>query len=79
MANQTVVPVSGNNCRGKFPNGDPDIRFKCVKKLDNDGAPVFTCSTFRYFRVSCPKLNQQCSSLSGAYVAAVTVCNQKLF
>jgi len=74
-----VPPLSGNNCRGSFEDGTPNIKVKCVKTLDDQGDKVFACVTWRYFRVTCPKLNQQCSSLSGAYVPAITVCNQKLF
>ena len=74
-----VTPVSGNNCRGTYENGTPNIQLKCVKSVTDGGSEVFTCATWRYFRVNCPKVNFQCSSLSGAYVAAITVCNQKLF
>lgn len=74
-----IPPLSGNNCRGVYENGLPNIKVKCVKNLDDEGAKVFSCVTWRYFRVSCPKLNQQCSSLSGAFLPAITVCTQKLF
>lgn len=74
-----VTPVSGNNCRGSFADGTADIRLKCVKTRDDEDLPVYTCATWKYFKVSCPKLNQQCSSLSGAWLPSITVCNQKLF
>lgn len=74
-----VTPVSGNNCRGTYADGTPHINLKCVKSLDDEGAPVYACNTWRYFRVNCPKINQQCSSISGGYVAAITVCTQKLY
>lgn len=77
--NQTVTPTSGNACIGKHFDGTVDRRLKCVKQLDDEGLPVYTCATWRFFRVNCPKINFQCSNLSGGYVAAVTVCNQKLF
>jgi len=40
-----------------------------------------TCVTWRIFYPQCPKINpnQICSSTHGAFVAAVTVCNQRLF
>lgn len=87
----TPTPI-GNHCIGKQADrkvnvggvlttivGDPIIQFKCMKNLDTNGDPVYTCATWRYFRVTCSKINRQCNSLSGGYVAAVTVCNQKLF
>lgn len=74
-----VTPVSGNNCKGTFVDGTPDVRLKCVRSVAEDGSPVFTCATKRFFLVSCPPGNQQCSNLSGAWVAACTVCSQRLF
>lgn len=70
-----VTPVPGNHCVGTHANGDTDIRLKCLK---SDGE-TYTCATWRYFLVTCPKVNFQCSSLSGAYVAAATVCRQNLW
>lgn len=74
-----VSPTPSNKCLGTTATGAVDRRLKCVKKLDDDGAPVFTCATMRYFRVSCGKTNSQCNTLSGAFVASSTVCSQKLF
>lgn len=74
-----IPPLSSNNCRGVYEDGTPNIRLKCVKSLDNEGQPVFACTTWRFFKVSCPKINRLCSSLSGAYVPAITVCRQKLY
>jgi hypothetical protein len=34
---------------------------------------------WRVFYPSCPKINKQCSAIAGAYVAAITVCRQRLF
>ena len=74
-----VTPLPSNGCKGTLSSGAADIRMKCVKELDEDGNPVFTCSTWRRFRVSCPKINSLCSTRSEAWVAAITVCNQHLY
>ena len=37
------------------------------------------CGGWRYFLANCPRTNAMCSSISGAWVAAITVCNQQLF
>lgn len=80
MADQTVLPTPvGNHCLGKHYDGSIERRLRCVKTHDANNAPVYNCTTSRYFRVNCSKINQQCSSLSGAWVAASTVCSQKLF
>ena len=69
-----VTPVVANGCVGSYADGTANIKHKCLK---SDGTT--TCATWRYFLVNCPKVNQQCSALSGAYVPAITVCNQSLF
>lgn len=69
-----VTPVSANGCVGSYEDGTPNIQQKCLKSDD-----TITCTTWKYFLVQCPKINQQCSSQSGAWVAAITVCNQALF
>lgn len=74
-----IAPVSGNNCRGVYADGTQNLRLKCVKSLDGEGQPVFACTTWRFFKVSCPKLNQTCSSVAGAFLPAITVCRQKLY
>lgn len=74
-----VTPVSANHCRGTREDNTPNVQLYCLKGEDENGDPIYTCATWRKFRVSCPKLNRQCSTLSEAYVAAVTVCNQRLF
>lgn len=79
MADQTVIPTPiGNHCIGKHYDGTTDRRLRCVKTFD-EGSPVYNCATSRYFRVNCSKINKQCSSLSGGWVAASTCCQQKLF
>ena len=74
-----VTPVSGNKCVGTFEDGTENIQLYCNKGNDEMGDPIFTCATWRLFKVQCPKVNFLCSNLSDAYVAAITVCNQKLF
>lgn len=74
-----VTPLTGNKCVGNYADGTPNIQLYCYKGDDNNGAPIYTCATWRKFRVNCPKVNYQCSNLSEAWVAAVTVCNQRLF
>lgn len=37
------------------------------------------CGGWKYFMADCPKGNMLCSGMSGAWVAAVTVCGQRLF
>lgn len=37
------------------------------------------CGGWKYFLADCPRTNQLCSALSGAWVAAATVCSQRLY
>lgn len=74
-----VTPVSANKCVGQYVDGTPNIQLYCYKGNDEQGDPIYTCATWRKFRVNCPKVNFMCSNLSEAWVAAVTVCNQRLF
>lgn len=37
------------------------------------------CGGWKYFMADCPKNNQMCSGMSGGWVAAVTVCGQRLY
>lgn len=74
-----VTPVPGNNCIGSNSAGNTVRHLKCFKGLDQQDDKIFTCATWRKFRVQCPKLNQQCSTLSEAWVAASVVCRQRLF
>jgi hypothetical protein len=73
-----VTPTTANKCKGTFADGLPNLKHYCNKGLDSEGDPIYTCTTWRSFRANCPKSNVQCSSLSEAFVAAVTVCNQRL-
>jgi hypothetical protein len=68
--NTNVVPVTSNSCVRKL---------LCNKGLDANGDKIFTCATWRKFSANCPKVNFQCNPLSEAWVAAITVCNQRLF
>lgn len=72
-------PLPSTNCRGTDKDGDVVANFKCLKGRDDQNSKIYTCTKTREFFVSCPKLNQQCNQFSSAYVAAITVCNQKLF
>lgn len=74
-----VTPVSANKCVGNYADGTPNIQLYCYKGVDALSNPIYTCATWRKFKVNCPKTNFQCSNLSEAWVAAVTVCNQRLF
>lgn len=74
-----VTPVSANHCIGSNADGTPNTQLYCLKGFDDEGAPIYTCAKMRLFKVNCPKLNQLCSSLSSAYVAASVVCRQRLF
>ncbi len=74
-----IPPQTGNKCVGQFSDGSTDYQLYCFKGNDHQGNPIYTCATWRLFYVSCPKLNQLCSTTSSAYVAAITVCNQQLF
>jgi hypothetical protein len=40
---------------------------------------VFKHLKWRYFYVRCPKLSLTCNAKSGAFVSAITVCNQQLW
>ena len=37
------------------------------------------CGGWKYFLADCPKGNMLCSSMSGAFLPAITVCGQRLF
>jgi hypothetical protein len=74
-----IPALPENHCKGVHRDGTPDIQFKCLKSEDEEGNKVYTCTTKKLFKVTCNKVNRQCNSRSQAFVAAVTVCNQRLF
>lgn len=74
-----VAPLTGNKCVGSYADGSPYRKLYCLKGNDANGDPIYTCATWRKFRVNCPKVNFLCSNLSEAWVPAITVCNQRLF
>jgi len=74
-----VTPVSANKCVGKFADNTVNRQLYCLKGVDADDLPIYTCAKWRKFKVACPKLNSLCSNRSEAWVAASVVCNQKLF
>lgn len=39
----------------------------------------YTTTTWRLYYPQCPRLSLLCNGKAGAYVAAITVCNQQLF
>lgn len=49
------------------------------KFINASGNEEIIVVTSKFFFVRCPRVNQLCSSTSGAFVAAITVCNQRLF
>lgn len=51
--------------------------YKHCSGVNVSGASV--CGGWRYFLANCPKTNTMCSATSGGWVAAVTVCGQRLF
>ncbi len=52
---------------------------KCLKPANTAGDVFATCAKWKYFAPSCRQGNTLCNPLSGAYVAAITVCTQRLF
>ena len=74
-----VPPISTNHCKGTYADGTPNVNLYCYKGVDDQGDPIYTCATWRKFKVNCSKTNRLCSSLSSAYVAASTVCAQSLW
>lgn len=57
--------------------------FKCLlSRSAGSTSKACTCSTWRYFTAQCTRRQAAlgiCSTTSGAYVPAITVCNQNLF
>jgi hypothetical protein len=80
MSFPIIAPTPiGNRCIGQNSDGSVNAEFRCVKMTDVDGTRIYNCVGMRFFLVTCPAVNQLCSTTSGAYVAAVTCCNQGLF
>jgi hypothetical protein len=79
MAAILVPAITGNKCVGSYTDGSVLRKHFCKKGTDAQGDEIYTCATWRRFRVNCPKINFQCSSLSEAWVAAAVVCRQRLF
>ncbi len=52
---------------------------KCLKPANTAGEVFATCAKWRLFYPNCPAGNSSCNPLGGAWVAAVTVCTQRLF
>lgn len=74
-----TTPLPANKCVGAYSDNTPNIQLYCNKGNDSQGDPIYTCATWRMFKAQCPKVNQNCSGQSQAWVAAVTVCGQGLF
>lgn len=73
-----VTPATSNKCRGTNDDDTPNIQLYCYKGEDDNDDPIYTCATWKRFRAQCPNSNLQCSTMSEAYVAAITVCRQRL-
>lgn len=62
---------------------DPNETGFCCKWTETDSEGVVTTMKqkvqMRVFYPQCPKINQQCSSLAGGFVSAITICNQQIF
>jgi hypothetical protein len=48
-------------------------------RIDAAGQSSAKCGGWKYFYANCPKTNVLCSAMSGGWVAAITVCGQRLF
>jgi hypothetical protein len=48
----------------------------CLPCRKSNGS--ISCSKWKYFMADCPKNNMMCSGMSGAYLPAITICNQRL-
>ena len=68
-----VAPTIANGCLGTDIDGELLQYFKC--KTD-DGS---SCRTQKFFYVTCANPIITCNSISGGFVAAITVCGQHLF
>lgn len=52
--------------------------FRCQKSGSGSTA-VHILVTMRRFFVTCPKVNRLCNKKSNAFVAAATICSQRLY
>lgn len=66
------MPVTNVVCTDQ--TAQTNTGFKCKKPDGN-----VECIKWRFFYPDCPRLNLLCNPLSGAWVPAVTVCDQRLF
>ncbi len=65
---------------GVLVNLDSPAYRRCSNgTLDGAGQVSAKCGGWKYFYSNCPKTNVLCSALSGAWVAAITVCRQQLY
>jgi hypothetical protein len=70
MATFTCFPPTSNAL--DLPPSSTQL--KCKKP---DG--FFTCVQWFFFYPNCRNVNLNCNSTAGAWVPAVTICNQQLF
>jgi hypothetical protein len=65
---------------GVLVNLDQGTYQSCANGSMNGAGQVSSkCGGWKFFYANCPKTNTQCSGLSGAWVPAITVCQQQLF
>jgi len=75
-----TLPTPANHCQGTYASGEANHQFRCVKSYDDEGLPVYACTTRRLYNAQCLNgINRQCSSNSRAFVASITICIQRLF
>jgi len=55
-----------------------DFSMRC-KYTNSQGQVAYRTVTWRLFYPRCPKVNFFCNPVAGAYVAAITVCAQRLW
>lgn len=78
MSNYSVVPTPANKCHGVFSaSGLPDVQLRCLKS-SSGGVNTYECVGMKLFNANCSNQNLLCNSLSTAWVAAVTCCQQRL-
>lgn len=52
------------------------LKQKCARPNSNVDR---LCGGWKYFLANCPKGNQMCSGMSGAWLSVTTVCSQRLY